>query len=170
MNPIKNDVSFANGITQELNSPMQSLLSSYSGEVNDAEYSQGHFAICSPLALPVISSYITLLPVDIPLSAQSSSSSAMTLDFGGGFLMPLPGYSVLKTEDPYSSYDYPTQNNESSVCVIETDDTLLNESSANNSLNKQAVKRQNSKARRRLSFSSSAENASVKSDTVWRPW
>jgi hypothetical protein len=138
MRKIFNYLNFTNGITHELKYRMQSHLSSCIGEVNDADsaakYSQGNSAIRSPLGVPVKSSYFTPLHVDIPSSTQFPSTNAMTPDSNGGLLMPIPGYPVIKTEDPYSPYYYPTQKNDSSVCATPTDDTLLNESSGNLSL------------------------------------
>ncbi|KAL3862524.1 hypothetical protein ACJMK2_008484 [Sinanodonta woodiana] len=174
MRKINNYLKSANGITHELKSCMQSHLSSCIYEVNDAEstakYSQGNSGIRSTFGVPVKSSYFTPLHVDIPSSTQFPSFNAMTPDSNGGLLMPMPGYPVIKTEDPYSPFYYPTQKNDSSVRATSTDDTLLNVSSGNSSLKKQSREGHNSAARRRLSFSSSANNASVKSDTVWRPW
>lgn len=173
MRKIFNYLNFANGITHELKYRMQSHLSICIGEVNDADsaakYSQGNSAIRSPLGVPVKSSYFTPLHVDIPSSTQFPSTNAMTPDSNGGLLMPIPGYPVIKTEDPYSPYYYPTQKNDSSVCATPTDDTLLNESSGNSSLNEQSSEGHDSSASRHSS-SNSAGNASVTSDTVWRPW
>lgn len=173
MRKISNYLNFANGITHELKSHMKSHLSSCNGEVNDAEstakYSQGNSAIRWPLGVPVKSSYFTPLHVHIPSSTQFPSTNAMTPDCNGGLLMPIPGYPVIKTEDPYSPYYYPTQKNDSRVCATLTDDTLLNESSGNSSLNEQSSEGHDSSANIHSS-SNSAGNASVTSDTVWRPW
>ncbi|KAL3878102.1 hypothetical protein ACJMK2_030474 [Sinanodonta woodiana] len=173
MHTINNDLNFENGITHEPKYSMQSHFSCICA-INNAEstakYSQGTLAIRSTLGVQVKSSSFTPLHVDIPSSTQFPSYIAMTPDLNGELLMPIPGYSAIKTEDPYSPFYYPTQKNDSSVRATSTDDALLNVSSRNSSLKKQSSVRHNSTARRRLSFSSSARDASVKSDIVWRPW
>ncbi|KAK3582809.1 hypothetical protein CHS0354_035747 [Potamilus streckersoni] len=69
--------------------------------------------------------------VDIP---QYLSTTATTPNGNGGLLMPVPGYPLMKIEDPYCPYYYPTLKNDSSVCATATEDPLLNQSSLNEQL------------------------------------